>query len=193
MGGIGCRWGSGRSEEADQKKRPLLDSDEWRAIENGYESARRSKHLGTQVQQWGTAKWQNWRAESIEGQLSWLGAMCLFPRRRPARDSAEDLGGSREKRRYRDVATGKKNRFGYIRQKGTSEVDDQRESEASKLRQTVIGRRVEINADGDKVGNFGDLEICSSRREESQIRGMFHKSSAIECEAATASSAAARV
>ena len=38
------RWGSGRTEESYQKKeRPLLDSDEWRAIEAGCDATRRSR------------------------------------------------------------------------------------------------------------------------------------------------------
>ena len=60
LGGIQARWDSGRSEEEDQQKRPLLDSDDWRAIEEGYEAARSSNHLDTQTQQWETVKWRNW-------------------------------------------------------------------------------------------------------------------------------------
>ena len=65
-GGIMERWGIDRSEEADQKKRPLLDLAEWGVIEAGCEATRRSNHLNAQTQRWETAKWQNWRAKSIE-------------------------------------------------------------------------------------------------------------------------------
>ena len=61
LGGILDRWGSGRNEEEDQKKRPLLDSDGWRVIEAGYDATRRSNHLDARTQRWEAAKWQNWR------------------------------------------------------------------------------------------------------------------------------------
>ena len=51
FGSILVRWGSDRREEADQKKRPLLNSYGWVAIEAGYVGSYNGE----------TTKWQNWR------------------------------------------------------------------------------------------------------------------------------------
>ena len=97
LGGILDRWGSGRTEEADQKKRPLLGSDEWRVIVAGYDATRRSNRLDTQTQRWETAKWQNWRAESVEELWGWLGALNQFHRRRPVLGRTDELWGVKKR------------------------------------------------------------------------------------------------
>ena len=103
------RWGSGRSEEAsDLTNRPFLTSEEWRAIPNGYGRARNSNRASTQIQHRETTKWQNWRAKPTKHQWGWLQALSLFTRRLPALESAEELGGYREKRRYRSLVMEKK-------------------------------------------------------------------------------------
>ena len=65
MGGILDRWGSGRNEEADQKKRPLSDSDERGAIEAGYDATRRSNHLGARNSMMG-----NGEMAELEGRIN---------------------------------------------------------------------------------------------------------------------------
>ena len=83
LGGILERCGSGRSEEADQKKRPLANSYEW----VGGGSNRATNADGR------NAKWQNRKTESTEEQWSWLVTLILFARRRPVMGSAGDLWG----------------------------------------------------------------------------------------------------
>ena len=97
LGGILERWESDRSEDAYQKKRPLLNSSEWVAIEASYGG-------NCKV---GTAKWQNWRTETIEGEWILLGILNLAPRRRPVLDITAEIGGYRRKRSYRGVAPGR--------------------------------------------------------------------------------------
>ena len=89
---------SGRSDEEDQKKRPLLNSSEWAALEAGYEGTLCALHCDSKSLNCigGNAKWGNRNSKTTEGQWSWLGALNLFRRRRPVMDITEELGVKKE-------------------------------------------------------------------------------------------------
>ena len=74
-------------------KRPLLEYEEWRAIEALYEeSSQNTGHLDAQAHGVEIARWKNWQAETIDEQWSWLAALGISPRRRPVLDITEELG-----------------------------------------------------------------------------------------------------
>ena len=138
--------------------------------------------MGTQIRQWGTAKWKNWRAESPEEQWAWLRTLNLFPRRRPVLGSPEDLGGVKKEEDLPDRIDGEEERDSDLAYR-TKEpwLTPHGGSETSKMRKTMRSRRVESNDDVVEVGNIGKFEIRLSWREEGQIRSCHRKSSTIEC------------
>ena len=77
------------------EKRPLLEYEEWRAIEVGYEeSSQNTGHLDAQARGAEIARWLNWQAQTIDEQWSWLTALKISHRRRPVLDITDELGGN---------------------------------------------------------------------------------------------------
>ena len=81
MRGIRQRCESSREENARQDKRPLLTSQEWPSIENG---TREGISL---------LRWHEWLGKTNEEPWGWLGSLDIFPLRRPAMKSTEELRG----------------------------------------------------------------------------------------------------
>ena len=81
LGSISRRWESSREEDANQGKRPLLTSQERSDIEMGTKEGAPP------------ARWGEWLNKSIAEQWEWLGSLGVFPLRRPAMNSTEELGG----------------------------------------------------------------------------------------------------
>ena len=72
LGKLEDRWETDRMEgETDWAKRPLLEYEEWRAIDAVYgESSQNTGHLDAQEHGVETARWGNWQAKTIDEQWS---------------------------------------------------------------------------------------------------------------------------
>ena len=79
LGGVEERWESDRSQEEDWAKRPLLTSEEWRAVENGYEIAGNSNRVSTQIQHCETIKMAELESQTNRRPMATVGSSESVP------------------------------------------------------------------------------------------------------------------
>ena len=81
---IDSRWELGRTENADTSKRPLLNYQEWGAVEMSlYREVRVRDAMGEQWNEGSVPRWGNWNQKEVESQWRWLKELSFYPRRRP--------------------------------------------------------------------------------------------------------------
>ena len=87
------RWEAGRTDMEDDKKKPLLEYEEWAAIDRAVGEEGRTQHaLGEQEKKGGTSRWDIWEGKKTSGAWRWLTELGFCPRRRPVRNSTEQMG-----------------------------------------------------------------------------------------------------
>ena len=91
---IDGRWEMNREVGTDIAKKPLVDSDEWRAIGEGLFREERVRDLVVEGEACGGSApgWVDWNKKDTNGRRMRLGELCFYPRRRPVRKSTEELG-----------------------------------------------------------------------------------------------------
>ena len=94
------RWEMSSAEDADIAKKPLLNYNEWRAIDEGlYREERvRDMIVEGETSGGGVPSWVYWNRKDTTGQWNWLGGLGFYPRRRPVRECAEELVGAKNGR-----------------------------------------------------------------------------------------------
>ena len=89
------RWEVDRTENAETRKKPLLDYEEWAAIDRavGREVGDRNGK-GGQEKEGEMSRWETWGPKKISERWKWLTELGFYPRRRPVRNSTEEMGKS---------------------------------------------------------------------------------------------------